>query len=149
MRRIVFVVFMLCSVWRIHVFAQARNPTELCTLQGHVVDALTGEPLRKVRLILRDLGANSTPSDTATDDSGGFAMKDIEPGRYRLSAERNGYLRQEYGARLQNSTGTILTLSAGQRLSDLVLKLTPFGVIAGRVVDEDSEPVPGAQITVF
>jgi len=38
-------------------------------------------------------------------------MKDLEPGRYRLSAERNGYLRQEYGMRGQNTSGTILSFS--------------------------------------
>jgi protocatechuate 3,4-dioxygenase beta subunit len=76
-------------------------------------------------------------------------LKDIEPGRYRLSAERNGYLRQEYGMRGQNTSGTILSFTRGQRLTDVVFKLMPFAVIAGRIVNEDSEPLPGVRISVY
>jgi len=55
-------------------------------------------------------------------------------------------VRQEYGQRQPNSPGAILTLVPGQRLRDLVFKLIPAAVIAGRVYDEDGEPVPGARM---
>ena len=42
-----------------------------------------------------------------------FEGKGIEPGRYRLWAARNGYVRQEYGQRDPSRPGTILTLAPG------------------------------------
>ena len=77
----------------------------------------------------------------ATDAAGRFAIAGIAPGKYRLSAERNGFLTTQYGSRGPNKAGTLLTLEPGQKSSDLAMRLTPHGVIAGRVLDEEGEPV--------
>ena len=73
------------------------KPEDLCTLEGKVVSAATGEPVRKANLILRgtEMGPSSYPVSytTTTDASGKFAMKDIEPGKYRLHANRGGFVR--------------------------------------------------------
>lgn len=123
-----------------------EKPPERCTLEGQVVKAGSGEPLKKTRVVLRKAEGRDQPYSTLSDAGGRFVLKDVEPGRYRLLVGRNGYVRQEYGQRQPNSPGTILTLVPGQRLRDLVFKLVPAAVIAGRVYDEDGEPVPGARM---
>ncbi len=123
-----------------------EKPPEKCVLEGQVVRAGSGEPLKKARVVLRKAEGRDQPSSTLTDAAGRFVLKDVEPGRYRLLVGRNGYVRQEYGQRQPNSPGTILTLAPGQRLRDLVIKLIPAAVIAGRVYDEDGEPVAGARM---
>ena len=95
------------------------KPEDRCAIEGRVLSAATGEPVKRASLILRrtDLAPNSgtvpTSYSSATDTGGGFAMKDIEPGKYRLSVSRTGFVNTEYGARGPQRPGTTLSLSSG------------------------------------
>ena len=128
---------------------------DLCSIQGAVLNAVTGEPLKKATLNLMrtDMAPDvmSMPSSysTSTDSAGKFAMKDIEPGKYRLSVNRNGFVAANYGARGPMRPGTTLSLVRGQSLKEVTFRLTPHGVIAGRIFDEDGEPVPYARIQLL
>jgi protocatechuate 3,4-dioxygenase beta subunit len=84
----------------------------------------------------------------ATDAAGQFALTGIAPGKYRLAAERNGFIATQYGSRGPGKAGALLTLEAGQKSSGLAMRLTPHGVIAGRVLDEEGEPVSSANVQV-
>ena len=123
------------------------RPEDLCAIEGQAVNALTGEPLKKVQVTMNNLGGRSNTTPGAVTDAGGrFVIESIDPGRYNVSAERNGFVRFQYGARGPGRPGAPLTLSAGQHMRDLVFRLTPQGVITGKIVDEDGEPVENAQV---
>src|SRR5262249_2903964 len=132
--------------------APESKPEDRCALEGQVLNAATGEPVKKASLILRraDPSPNTmgfpTAYTTATDSGGAFAMKDIEPGKYRLSVNRTGFVNMEYGARSPMRPGTTLTFDPKQSLQGIVLRLTPQAVIIGRVIDEDREPVANVQV---
>lgn len=134
-----------CGLWLCALAALAQQP-ERCTVEGQVLKAGSGEPLKKAQLVLRKLDACNVSYTAATGESGRFLIPGVEPGRYRLSAERNGYVRQEYGQRRANQPGTMLTLEPGQRRGDIVFYLVPFAVVSGRVVDEDGEPIPHVRL---
>ncbi len=119
---------------------------EKATIEGLVVSAGTGEPLRRAVVTLRQVEGREPSYATSTDASGHFILKDIGPGRYRLWVERNGYVRQEYGQRAANRPGIILTLQTGQYFRDMVLRLIPTGAITGRVYDEAGDPIEGGRI---
>jgi hypothetical protein len=118
------------------------------TVEGQVVNALTGEPLKKVMLILNPTQqqADATPYSTTSDASGHFAMSNIAPGRYRLTAERTGFVRGDYGSPGPMRPGSTLTLSSGQEMKLNIFKMQPQGVISGRVLDEDGEGIANVQI---
>ena len=78
---------------------------------------------------------------------GQFEMKGLAPGRYRLTAQRNGFVLQAYGQRTPDGPVTMLTLSPGQKVSDIFFQLVPAAVITGHVYDEDGEPVLHAQVS--
>src|SRR6185369_429523 len=131
--------------------AQAR-PDDSCSISGQVTNAVTGEPVRRALVYLRRIDMSPgvtnvqvTQSGT-TDAAGRFALSGIAPGKYRLSAERSGVLTTQYGSRRPNKAGTLITLEPGQKSSDMTMRLTPHGVIAGRVVDDEGEPVPNANV---
>lgn len=130
------------------------KPEDLCGLEGQVTNAATGAPVRKAELVLQrvDLGPKTGAlpvSYSTTSGAGGkFAMKNIEPGKYRLSVSRNGFVRASYGSRGPDRPGTTLSLDPGQRLKEVNFKLTPHGVITGRIVDEDGDPVAHAMVRV-
>jgi hypothetical protein len=122
------------------------------TIEGSVVSA-SGEPLRKadINLVRTDRRDNSpaAPHVTTSDETGRFVITGIEAGRYSLSAQRTGYVRQTYGARKPNGAGTVLTIAAGQKMKDLTIKMSPHGVVTGRVLDADGDPVTRAMVNVL
>jgi hypothetical protein len=125
-------------------------PPETCTLSGTVINSVTGAPLNKVELRAELMdGEDAVAASTTTDTNGNFTMVNLPPGQYRLKGIRNGYLDTYYGARRAASKGTTITLEPGQELKSLVIKLLPFGVIAGTVRDADGEPLSGAFITLL
>ena len=127
------------------------KPEDLCVLDGQVANLATGAPIRKAEITLRGIAPATTGAMpgayTATSDAGGnFSIKDIEPGKYRLSAQRTGFVTLQYGARGPMRGATTLSLSPGQHLKDLSLRLVPHAVITGRVVDKNNEPVASAWV---
>jgi protocatechuate 3,4-dioxygenase beta subunit len=124
--------------------------TEPAMIAGRVVRATDGAPLNKATVIAMIMQTGQTgpirPTSVRTNSDGKFLLKDLEPGRYNLSATRSGYARQQYGQRIPSGPGTAITLLAGQELKDIVFRMTPAGVIAGRIVDEDEEPVYQARV---
>jgi Carboxypeptidase regulatory-like domain len=133
------------GLWLCGLAALGQQP-ERCAVEGLVLRAASGEPVRKAQVLLRKLDARDQSYSTATDERGRFLLTGLEPGRYALSAERNGYVPQDYGQRRANQPGATLTLQPGQHLRDIVFHLVPFGVISGRAADEDGEPVPRVRI---
>ncbi len=129
---------------------QAQKPEEPAAVEGQVLNAATGEPLKRATVTLRRTSSSSEAAPrgyTATTDAGGkFAIAGVVPGEYRLSARRNGFVDADYGSRDYLRAGTALTLKPGQRMAEILFQMTPHGVIAGRVVDEDGEPVAGVRM---
>lgn len=126
--------------------APVVKPEDKCSIEGTVLDAATGEALKKVNLVARALGGNSTGSNAVSDAAGHFKMEGIDPGRYTLMANRTGFVNQTYGAKAANRPGTTLTLAPGQNMKEIVFKLTPQGVITGRVLDEDGDPMANVML---
>jgi len=124
-----------------------RKAAEMGTLEGRVVGAIKGEPVRNATLILwQDGKPQGHRYSTATDSHGSFVMQDIEPGKYRLMVMKGGYARIEYGAHSPNHPGTTISLDPGQHVRDLLIRLTPQAVITGRVLDEDGDPVANVSL---
>jgi hypothetical protein len=131
------------------ILAPQEKPAEKCVLSGTAVDAVTGEPLSKVRILAEGNNDDSGATPTTTSDAKGqFTLIDINAGRYKLRGRRNGFLDTYYGARRAEGNGTPIVLAPGQRMTNLVLKLTPAGVIAGTVRDADGEPLSRITVTV-
>jgi protocatechuate 3,4-dioxygenase beta subunit len=121
----------------------------LCSVAGSVVNALTGEPVRHAQVTLRRLDtAPGATSSATTDSSGNFAVAALEPGTYRISAEHTSFIPAQLGARGPNKPGPSLVLTAGQKSTGQRINLYPQGVISGRIVDEDGEPVPNVEVQV-
>ncbi len=79
-----------------------------------------------------------------TDDQGRFRFEAVPPGEYRVVSSRTGFI----AARRSGSAATI-SVSDGGRVSGLNYAMLPQGVLAGRVLDEEGEPVQGAQVQVM
>src|SRR2546429_2790199 len=101
----------------------SHSKAEDSSVSGTVVRLAGGEPLKGASVQLQDLENRAQTTSTVTDAGGRFEMKGIDPGRYRLSVSRNGFVRQDYGQRKPEDPGTVLSLRAGQNLKDLLFRL--------------------------
>lgn len=145
-------LFLITALQAVESPAPASTPEKTtdktkqeCQVFGEVVQQEGGEPLKKAQVSLQpqDVGKGEKPYSQRTAEDGKFCFKDIALGKYRLVAEHNGYVPTSYGANDAWSYGTVLALQKGQKLDRILLQLIPAGVIRGRIVDEDGDPVPG------
>ena len=125
---------------------QPARPEDKCVIEGQVLNAQTGEPVKKARVRVTGSSQPGRVFSAASDAGGRFTIEEIEPGTYSMFAERNGFVQAQYGAGW-NRVPALLVLSPGQRLRDVSFRLVPQGVITGRVVDEDGEPVEHVQVS--
>jgi protocatechuate 3,4-dioxygenase beta subunit len=128
-------------------------PTGTGAIEGQVVNQATGAPLKKanVRLFGSRTQPGIMPTNAAkeTDDQGRFSFTSLPPGKYQLSATRQGFLNGSYGARKFSGSGTPLNLGQDQQMRDLAIKLSPQSVIVGKVLDEDGEPMGNVQVRIL
>ncbi len=133
------------------VFAAFLSAQEQkCRVEGQVL-SIGGAPLKKTTLRLQWSGQPSqstTPTSyvATSDNEGKFLFEEVVPGTYILSAQRTGYVNQTYGAKSPGTGMTPLKLDGGQVMKDLVFKLIPQGIIFGKVVDDDGEPLPSFSV---
>lgn len=117
-------------------------------IEGKVVN-LRGEPLRTPDLKLRAMRAGFAEFTASTDNEGKFIFEGLDPAIYVLSAKHAGYVGQSYGTRAPGSLGQGLDIRAGTQISNLIIAMTPQGIIAGKVTDEEGDPITGIQVNVY
>jgi protocatechuate 3,4-dioxygenase beta subunit len=151
-----FTFILFLSSW-IAAFAQdspqqsaaATPKDETCSIEGTVVAAARGEPLRGARLMLSPIGQGKQhpePKFGTTDGEGRFLITGVAAGTYHFLTAKNGYVKQAYRPDGTEGSETILNLAAGQKLEKVVFRLKLAPVILGRITDENGEPVAGVQV---
>jgi hypothetical protein len=92
---------------------------------------------------------SAAPLRVMADGQGQFAFRDLPPGRFSITATKAGYVDGAYGRVRPSGPVQSVELSADQRVPDANVSLWKFAVIAGRVVDEDGDPVVGSTVRVL
>lgn len=145
-------LFIVCACFLSAAVAQGPDQASVAVVDGSVINKLTGAPVKSAHVIYTRIApgaaAPSSPISRDTDAEGHFSIP-LAPGSYRLWVERSGFARQVYGALSPAGEGTTLTLAPGQQLRQITFRVVPLGAIAGRVSDEDGDPVTGAGIQVL
>lgn len=123
----------------------AGKPEDKCSVEGTVINAATGEPIKKARVMLAPFSDGTKPYAATTDASGHFVIDEVDAGRFSLRSYRGGYTQPStpHGSPKYSFR---FTLEKGQKVTGIVLKLVPLGGIAGRVLDAEGEPVEGASV---
>ena len=119
---------------------QPEDNPKLGRVGGRVVESKSGEPVRKaVVLLRRDENARV---GSLTDADGKFTFRDLEPGVYPVSVQKDGWVVA------RESKGLRATVTAGQTAPALTLKLQRAAAISGRITDADGDPLSGVAIQV-
>lgn len=129
---------------------QPETPAE-GSVEGQVVNEASGAPLKNAIVKLHFLQQPGSEALTQeTNEKGEFRFANLwGVGEWELSAERRGFTVGYYGASKYAIRGTHIRLQRNEHLKDLVLKLVPEAIIAGRVLDADGEPIEGVHVAIL
>jgi hypothetical protein len=122
---------------------QAQSNT--ASIRGLVVAAGTSTPVPRAHVTI--LGQRMVQVDA--DDSGQFAVHDLQPGKYRVSAASEGYMTGMYGRRPGGGAGREIDLASGQDATGIVIGLTAKSFISGRVSDPNGDPVARIRVQIL
>jgi len=127
------------------------QPQDKARVEGVLLNKVNGQPVRKAFISLRVSVIRPQPAGAPAPKSyysvmsnaeGKFVFDQLDPGGYTLTADRNGYIHAAY----RSSGGTLLNVGPGQTVKNIRLVITPLGVIAGHIVDEDGDPITEVRV---
>jgi Carboxypeptidase regulatory-like domain/Polysaccharide lyase family 4, domain II len=133
---VVRAAFLLCALAACALGA----PGDTFSMTGSVVNDVTGEPVRRAAVGLQCQAAQNggMHAQSATSDGGGhFEFSNLTAGKCTVWAERRGFVRQTSPQ------------DVGPNAGEAVLRLTPYGVLTGKVVDENGDPMIGVNIQIL
>jgi hypothetical protein len=124
--------------------ARAQDAKEKpASLDGSVVNSVTGEPILRAHVTLRHLSAQGQKLYGAlTGPDGKFSVTTMPAGTYMVTAERTGFAARP-GDQSQ------FKLSPGEAKAEVKLKLVPTGSITGRVLDSEGEPIESVMVSAI
>ncbi len=139
---------LLCAAPLLAQGSPSSASNHRATVAGIVTKDPDSQPVKKALIEL--IAENQTQGGdytAVTGPDGTFLIENVIPGRYHLFAERTGFMDAD--RQRTHNDGRILTLTPGQELKDLRIRLQAAAVIRGRVTDEDGEPMQDAEVTVL
>ena len=141
--------FLALSAALLPCLAQTPSGTRI---DGIVVDAISGAPVRRVVVQLRSSSSGPAVSVESADyadvtgPDGTFHFERLPPGSYSLSYSRSGYLPPRTSA---GYSARVLHVALGESITGLRYGLLPQAVVSGRVVDDEGDPVEGVQVSLL
>ena len=116
------------------------QPTSFdCSADGTVVNSITGEPIARAHV---NLIVGGTTYSSTTDSSGKWTLSNLGCLTGQLQVTRPGFLTAGVAFRR-------VELISGSPVHDVNVKLIPQAVAWGKVLDDQADPVMGAQVTVL
>lgn len=131
-------------------------PVGTSELRGRVLEFQDGAPVPGARVVLVGYaagaggrGAAYSPMYAASGSNGSFEFVGLPAGEYALTASAPGYSSGSYLAVRPEAQVELFPLAAGEKKSDLDIRLRRYGSISGLVRDSDGTPAAGVRITLF
>lgn len=119
------------------------------SMAGRVLNAITKQPIENATVTLYPYGSRIPARELTTNGAGGFSAGDLEAGQYLISANKDGFVIQYYGARQGQGRGQLglpVVIAPGHDLSQTTILLTPQGVITGKVRNSDGQPLRNVRV---
>jgi carboxypeptidase family protein len=125
------------------VLLSACAPLLAQSVQGTVVNRMTGTPLAGVAVTLEEAG--KSPYKATTDPQGAYRIDGVAPGVYRLHFAKHGF----DGPTPAQPVSRPFPVAAGSDPSIPRADMLPLGKISGRVLDGSGNPVKGAAVELL
>jgi hypothetical protein len=126
--------------------AAQNSPEEpaVAMIEGTVINIQNSRTIPRATVTLLHLKGTGSKSQRA-DGRGHFLFSNVEPGIYRLMADRAGFFSDDHKREYQ----PIFEVAAGEHVKDIPVRLIPSALVSGKVRDEYNDPVQDAEIRVL
>lgn len=126
--------------------AAQSTPEDAATaiIEGSVINIQNSRTIPRATVTLlgvKGVGSKSQRCDT----SGHFIFQNVEPGSYRLTAQRLGFFSDATKREYQPT----VDVAAGEHVKNMPVRLMPAAVLSGEVLDEYNDPVPDVGIRLL
>jgi hypothetical protein len=121
----------------------AEDPT-VAVIEGTVINIQNSRTIPRATVTLLHLKGTGSKSQRA-DGSGHFLFRNVEPGIYRLMAERQGFFSDERKREFQ----PLFEVAAGDHVKNMPVRLMPAALVSGEIRDEYNDPVQDAEIRLL
>jgi hypothetical protein len=113
-------------------------------IEGSVINMQNSRTVPRASVTL--LGVKGTGSKSQRcDTSGHFIFKNVEPGTYRLTAQRQGFFSDGSKREYQ----PVIEVTAGEHVKNVLVRLMPAAIVSGEVLDEYNDPVQDVEIRLL
>ena len=126
---------------------QTQPPGAGFRVAGTIVNAVGGSPLARARVTINDARNSQNTQWMITGEDGRFEFKQVGAGKYQLRGAKRGFIAADYDQHEQFSTAIVT--GAGLDNEHLVLRVAPFAVLSGKVLDESGDPVRNAMVSLY
>ncbi len=112
--------------------------TPAATISGVVTDSKSSDPINDGHLCVSATGSNGGLGTCSIDPSGGFVIRGLSPGSYRVWFSDNGgdYISQYYNGVSNYSDATLVDLTAGQAATGIDASMVLGASISGTIRDK-------------
>jgi len=120
-------------------------------ISGTITDNETGFAIAGASVSLFQIGGEKHSIVTETNGKGEYAFVLANHGRYRLTAQHAGYLRQSYSSRAETGMPTLAAqpdVGLGDRPQGINFKLARAGSVDGMVTDQGGRPISAVVVQV-
>jgi uncharacterized GH25 family protein len=140
-----------CIVAQNNSSAAQQQPGQIT---GHVYRADNNEPVPRAIVSMNQMGGRgvtvtSSPQTTRTDATGAYTFTTVPPGNYILVAQHSGFINGFFSRAVNSNTPEAMTVQAGETVGKIDIRLLAAAVISGTVLDEDNQPLEGAQVSAI
>jgi hypothetical protein len=116
-------------------------------ISGTVVNAVTGEPVRRATVSAQPVENSQTVESVESGNDGHFALERLPAAKYLLTASKRGFRTGFYDE--HEGFNTAIVTGADQDTGGLVFRLMPEAVLYGVVTGDGGDPVEGASVMLF
>ena len=147
--RTVCVLCLLCAAALCDLKVMSAQPVGTGAIAGTVVEASSGDPVRKAVVTVTWHGTPRSWATARTDGSGRFHFDGLPAGVYDLRAAKGGMGVAIYGANSTRETGETITLADAETRDGLKLRFLRSASISGSVIGPDGDPAIQAQVMLL
>jgi hypothetical protein len=124
------------------------EPSARARIRGRITNA-EGRALSRAHVRLMSQDPPSPGRFATTPGDGTYEFSQVPAGDYIVSATKSGYIAQQFGERSPSRRREILHVGPGRAQEHVDMALSRESVIAGRVLDENGDPVERARVRVL
>lgn len=125
----------------------AATTTGSYQIAGVLVNAATGEPVRRASVEVLNVEDSHAVASCRTDNDGRFVLDHLAEAKYQLTASKRGFRTAFYDEHDEFSSAIVT--GQNQDTTHLQFRLTPDAVVHGVVTADGGEPVMNGRVMLF